>query len=196
MKISLIFLRVMETPSQGGMAMMRNVARLIATYIRMHPEMNQALAQRSRLHEAYLQYHVHDDNRKCNCMIHYMSYCTKCSALSKNSVLWDCARCKQRFCSQNCADLKIRCPSRCCSICKSCSDTLTATVPVRKCAQPGCTAHVCLRKYMADCTNCKGRICEDHRRYCGYCGLALCGTCADEIGHLDCGRRKKLKPDE
>lgn len=188
---------VMEGPTAGGPAFMRNVARLVALYVRTHPEMNQALQQRELLHRQYLRYHVRNSGQTtdCNCTLHYMTYCPECKLLNDVRMKWECNHCHKWFCVKNCSKDRKVCVNGCCFTCGSCKEKHdNAGIRRYECADPSCNGYPCTLKSMLQCSTCQKRVCETHKRFCGYCGVHLCGPCADNVGHVDCERRKRFKP--
>jgi hypothetical protein len=179
----------MEGPTEGGTAFMRNVGRLLALYIRTHPEMVAAMEQRSHFERCYLR--AHRDGSECTCVVHGMRYCAQCHTFNSMPLRYYCSVCNQTFCKGTCAKKGTLCSNQCCFTCYGCHEKRYRG---EKCWAPECTASVCARRNLLTCATCQRRVCDGHKRFCGYCATPLCGECADNIGHVDCERRKRFKP--
>lgn len=166
----------MEKGYAGGPALARDVARIVALFIKMHPEIDGALKQHEFLLKEFQERTVVRASQRC----------TMCRFILKGARA--CVGCNEIYCLR-CAPVAKSCATNCCFLIAG-----HACVVADCYAKVGCT-DICQYRTSSKCIQCKTSMCETHICRCIYCRAELCEPCA-LAGHQDCERKKKFRKDD
>jgi hypothetical protein len=182
----------------GGSLFMRKMVQMIALYIRLHPEIKDAMDEHKLLLKAaHAEHHNAKRNytQACHCSFHGLGTCHSCNYFYE--LGWKCSACYTTNCNDRCLKHSTTCFLGCCRFCPNCLNTRFG-----KCSQAGCDLHLhyCPNQssnMYRKCLNkpCQNLVCEEHARFCSWCGEVSCTQCYEK-GHEGCKKLKKAKTAE
>lgn len=169
----------MEKGYPGGPALARDVARLVALFVKTQPVVVEALEERKRVRQHFEKHNV----------LHVDNICYQCQRIVIGEDRYCTGTCGKRCCS-NCAPIYTTCKNGCCKT------FIHANCNPRKCCVIDCAQGGCRRYGFTKCQNCPNSMCNEHRCVCPYCGKGtICQECAIGSRH-DCIALKKFKFDD